>query len=70
MLAATAPLLEIVLDHDREARYLVAIAEGKYQPELLFAKQPEIAERIRLHPALVWKAENVARYLAKSKKSS
>jgi predicted nucleotidyltransferase component of viral defense system len=30
MLAATKPLLEIVLDHNREAAYVAAIAEGKY----------------------------------------
>ena len=70
MLTATAPLLKRVLDHHREAAYLAAIAEGKYQPELLFPEQPTIAAKIRSHPALVWKAENVARYLAKSKKSS
>ncbi len=70
MLAAAKPLLESVLDHRREAGYLATIAEGLYQPELLFPKHPEIVERIRLHPALLWKAENVARYLSQSKKSS
>jgi predicted nucleotidyltransferase component of viral defense system len=70
MLAATKPLLATILDHDLEAAYLAAMAEGKYQPELLFNKQQEIVERIRLHPALIWKAENVARYLMKSKKPS
>jgi predicted nucleotidyltransferase component of viral defense system len=68
MLAATKPLLETVLDHNREAAYLAAIAEGKYRPGLLFPEQPEIVERIREHPALLWKADNVARHLAKSKK--
>jgi hypothetical protein len=68
MLAAAKPLLENVLDHGREAAYLAAIAEGSYQPELLFPEQPEIAERIRRHPALIWKADNVARHLTKSKK--
>ena len=68
MLAATKPLLESVLDHGREAAYLAAIAEGKYQPELLFPEQPEIVERIREHPGLLWKADNVARHLTKSHK--
>jgi predicted nucleotidyltransferase component of viral defense system len=70
MLTATAPLLKSVLDHHREAAYLAAMAEGKYQPELLFPEHPAIAAKVRAHPALVWKAENVVRYLAKSKKSS
>jgi predicted nucleotidyltransferase component of viral defense system len=69
MLVTTKTLLESVLDHNREAAYLAAIAEGKYRPELLFPDQPEIVERIREHPALIWKAENVARYLNKSKKT-
>jgi len=69
MLVATKPLLESVLDHNREAAYLAAIAEGKYQPELLFPERTDIAERIREHPALIWKADNVARHLNKSKKT-
>jgi predicted nucleotidyltransferase component of viral defense system len=68
MLAATKPLIESVLDHGREAAYLSAIAEGRYQPELLFPEQPEIVERIREHPALIWKADNVARHLARLKR--
>ncbi len=70
MLSAVSPLLETVLDHERESSYLEAMASGKYQPELLFPEQPEIVERIRQHPALLWKADNVAQYLAKSKKQS
>jgi hypothetical protein len=70
MLEAVSPLLNTVLDHEREATYLEAMAAGKYRPELLFAEQPEIVERIRQHPALLWKTENVARYLSRSKKNS
>jgi len=70
MLAAARPLLAGVLEHSREEPYLAAIASGKYQPELLFSKNPDIVERIRLHPALLWKAQNVAEHLAKSKSSS
>lgn len=64
MLATARPFLEMVLDHSREESYLAAIAAGKYQPELLFPNNPEITERIRQHPALIWKARNVAEYLA------
>ena len=70
MLAAARPLLETVLDHHREAAYLAPIADGKYQPELLFNKQLEITERIRLHPALIWKEDNVAQHMVQSRKPS
>ncbi len=70
MLGAALPLLTTVLDHARDAAYLEAMAAGRYQPELLFPDRPEIVERIRQHPALLWKAENVARHLTISKKSS
>jgi predicted nucleotidyltransferase component of viral defense system len=70
MLDGARPLLTSVLDHAREDDYLAAIATGKYQPELLFPKHPAIAERIRLHPALIWEAQNVTQYLAQTNKSS
>jgi len=68
MRKAVSPFLETVLDHKLETSYLEAIASGQYQPELLFPKQSEIVERIRQHPALLWKAANIAEYLSKSKK--
>jgi hypothetical protein len=42
---------------------LDAMAAGRYEPELLFPNQPEIVQRIRRHPALLWKAQNVADHL-------
>jgi predicted nucleotidyltransferase component of viral defense system len=68
MLSVVSPLLETVLDHERESSYLEAMASGKYQPELLFPEQPEIVKRIRQHPALLWKAQNVAEHLSQPKK--
>ena len=70
MRKAVSPFLETVLDHKRETSYLEALASGQYQPELLFPKQSEIVERIRQHPALLWKAGNVAEHLSKSKRRS
>ncbi|MGA2098782.1 MAG: hypothetical protein ABSH39_21015 [Candidatus Acidiferrum sp.] len=67
MLKTVSPLLATVLDHDRETSYLDAMASGRYQPELLFPQQAAIVERIREHPALLWKAANVAEHLSKSK---
>jgi predicted nucleotidyltransferase component of viral defense system len=69
MLAVAKPILEGVLDHRRESTFLGAMAAGKYQPELLFPKDAGAVNRIRLHPALLWKAENVRQYLSKHKLS-
>jgi predicted nucleotidyltransferase component of viral defense system len=70
MLKAVSPLLATVLDHKREAEYLEAMAAGHYRPELLFPGEAAIVERIQRHPALLWKADNVARHLSRSKKNS
>ncbi len=64
ILAVVKPILETVLDHRREEEFLKAMAAGSYQPELLFANTQEIVQRINRHPALLWKAENVAKYLS------
>jgi predicted nucleotidyltransferase component of viral defense system len=69
MFAVAKPILEGVLDHRREASFLEAMAAGKYQPELLFPKDDGIVNRIRRHPALLWKAENVRQYLSRQKLS-
>jgi len=70
MLKTVSPLLATVLDHKREAAYLEAIAAGHYRPELLFPNEPTIVGRIQQHPALLWKADNVAQHLSRSKKDS
>jgi len=70
MLKAVSPLLATVLDHKREATYLEAMAARNYRPELLFPDEGAIVARIKQHPALLWKAENVARHLSRSKKNS
>lgn len=69
MFALAKPVLESVLDHRREANFLEAMAAGKYQPELLFLNNAAIVSRIRNHPALVWKAENVRHYLSRQELS-
>ncbi len=69
MLALVVPPLNEVLDPMTEEAYLTAMAAGKYQPELLFADYPEVAKSIARHPALLWKATNVAAHLAKRPKS-
>jgi hypothetical protein len=69
MFAVAKRILEGVLDHRREGNFLEAMAGGKYQPELLFPKDAAIVSRIRNHPALIWKAENVRQHLSKEKLS-
>jgi predicted nucleotidyltransferase component of viral defense system len=68
MFAVAKLILEGVLDQ-REANFLDAMAAGNYQPELLFTKDDGIVNRIRRHPALLWKAENVRQYLSMQKLS-
>jgi hypothetical protein len=70
MLAATRPLLEAFWTTPVRKPISLPSLPGKYQPQLLFPKHLEIVERIRLHPALLWKAQNVAEYLAQSRKPS
>jgi predicted nucleotidyltransferase component of viral defense system len=69
MFTVAKPILEGVLDHRREENFLKAMAVGKYQAELLFPKDAAIVDRIRTHPALLWKAENVRQHLSKQKLS-
>jgi hypothetical protein len=67
MIAAVRPLLVSVLSHTKEKSYLDAMARGKYRPELLFPDRPDIVERIARHPAMLWKATNVAAHLSKQR---
>jgi len=69
MFAVANLILDGVLDHSRETTFLEAVAAGKYQPELLFPKDAGIVNRIRRHPALLWKAENVRQHLSKKEPS-
>jgi hypothetical protein len=67
MTAAIRPLLARVLAHAKEKAYLDAMARGEYRPELLFLNRPDIVERIARHPALLWKATNVAEHLSRQR---
>jgi len=65
MVAVVRPLLLSVLDPTKEKRYFDAMAAGNYQPELLFPEYPEVAARVARHPALIWKASNVAEHMSR-----
>ncbi len=69
MLDLVRPIVASILDPETENAYLEAIAAGRYEPQQLFRGKDEMVERVRRHPALLWKAENVAEHLAKRKNS-
>jgi hypothetical protein len=56
------PLLTL---DDVEREYIDRVHAGKLSPELLFPDDDELAKRLRSHPALLWKIENVKRHLSK-----
>lgn len=43
---------------DSEKEYAERIQWGEFQPELVVGDEPELLERVRRHPMLLWKAEN------------
>jgi predicted nucleotidyltransferase component of viral defense system len=67
MIATIRPALASVLAHAKEKTYLDAMARGEYRPELLFPNRPDIVERIARHPAVLWKATNVAEHLSRQR---
>ncbi len=58
-------LKPLVMLDDVEREYIDRVHAGKLSPELLFPDDDELANRLRRHPALLWKIENVKRYLSK-----
>jgi hypothetical protein len=48
-----------------EEEFITAVQRGELLPELLFPDDPKEAERIAAHPAILWKMENVRKYLAR-----
>jgi len=64
MLSLVRPLIRQIVGATDSTSFLDAMARGEYLPELLFPNLPEISARIAAHPALIWKARNVAAFLA------
>ncbi len=54
------PLLNLT---EPEREYTDRIQDGDFSPELLFPNEPEIVERLRRHPPLLWKAQNAKKFL-------
>jgi len=56
---SVTPLVsELVALSDDEREYVERIQWGEFRPELVVKDRPELIERIRRHPGLLWKAEN------------
>ncbi len=58
----TAPLLDLT---EAEREYTDKIQVGDFAPELLIPGEPEILDRLRRHPALLWKAANAKKHAKK-----
>ena len=65
---AWAVLSEFMTLRPNEAAYIASIERGKLRPELLFSDDPEAAQRIARHPAILWKVTNVHAHLARRAK--
>ena len=65
---AWAVLSEFMTLRPNEAAYIASIERGELRPELLFPDDPETAQRIAEHPAILWKVTNVRAHLARHAK--
>ena len=65
---AWAVLSEFMSLRPNEAAYIASIERGELRPDLLFTDDPEAAQRIALHPAILWKVTNVRAHLARRNK--
>ena len=65
MLSLVRPLIREIVGSTDSTSFLDAMARGEYRPDLLFPDQPQISARIANHPALAWKTQNTAAFLAR-----
>ena len=59
---AVMPFLDLTL-YERE--YCERLQLGELRPELLFPDGGDLADRVRRHPALLWKANNAGQHAAR-----
>ena len=55
LLGLVEPFLHLT---EAERAFVDGLQRGALKPELLFPDDPELAERLRRHPVLRWKAQN------------
>ncbi len=60
--AVAAPLLAL---DDAEREYIERIQRGEIRGELLFPGDDEMVERLRRHPAVRWRVDNIRRFRAR-----
>lgn len=53
------PFLQLA---ENEREFVDCLQIGELRPELLFPDEPDQAQKVRQHPVLIWKAQNVARH--------
>ena len=46
-----------------EREYVERLQKGELNPELLFPQDPDMADKLRHHPALLWKAKNAQSFV-------
>ena len=57
--AALAPVMTgLITLSDREKEYVQRMQWGEFHPELVVGDEPELLDRVRRHPMLLWKAES------------
>lgn len=68
MIKVIKPLIRYILYFTRnEEIYLNSLMEGEYKPELLF-RSKNLSKKLKLHPAPLWKIQNIKEFKKKIKK--
>jgi predicted nucleotidyltransferase component of viral defense system len=60
-----AEISEFLTLKPNESSYIASIERGEVHPEMLFVDDPEAAQRLAEHPAILWKVANVRAHLKK-----
>jgi len=66
---AWAEISQFLTLKPNEAAYIASIERGEVRPEMLFVDDPEAAQRLAEHPAVLWKVTNVRAHLARRGKN-
>jgi hypothetical protein len=63
---ARSVVRRLVVPKKNETDFLSALERGELRPALLAPKNPELAQQIASHPALLWKLQNIRLHTAKT----
>jgi hypothetical protein len=67
---AWAEISEFLKLKPNEASYIASIERGEVRPEMLFMDDPEAAQRLAEHPAILWKVANVREHLKRGRQGN